>query len=97
MAKGKKGSGKTATSKGERRSSMRTRGVGVDGGDKMLRKLAAVTKGKDITLTIENPNKAETNRPFIKYKVRGKAYQKYASGGAEMKGTKNPLLAFAGE
>lgn len=97
MAKGKKGSGKHEVSKGERRSSMRTRGVGVDGGDRALRQLAALKKGKDIVLTIENPNKNETNRKFIKHKVRGKAYQKYIQGGSEMKGARNPLVAFAGE
>lgn len=94
MAKGKKASGKNYTSKGERRSSMSTRGVGVTNAEKMLRKLDALKKGKDIVLTIENPNKEQTNKKFIKYKVRGKAYQKYIQGGSEMKGAKNPLLAF---
>lgn len=92
MAKGKKASGKNAVSKGERRSSMRTRGIGLTNADKMLNKLKAVNQGKDIVLTIENPNKEQTNKKFIKYKVRGKAYQKYMQGSADMKGTRNPLL-----
>lgn len=90
---GKKASGKTYTSKGERISSMRTSTHGANSADKMLNKLAALAKGKDVTLTLENPNKAETNKRFIKYKISGKAYQKYMQGGAEMKGARNPLLA----
>jgi hypothetical protein len=93
MAKGKKSSGKHETSKGERRSSMKTAGIDITPGDKMLNKMAAVAKGKDIVITIENPNKNETNKRFIKYKVSGRAYQKYMLGGAEMKGARNPLLA----
>lgn len=93
MAKGKKSSGVTKTSNGERRSSMSTAGIGVTDGDKMLNKMAAVKNGKDIVITIENPNKNETNKRFIKYKVNGRAYQKYLQGGAEMKGARNPLLA----
>ena len=94
MAKGKKASGKHEVSKGERRSSMRTRGVGDTNVDKMLRKLEALNKGKDVVITIENPNKNETNKKFIRHKVSGKSYLKYIQGGAEMKGAKNPLLAF---
>lgn len=96
MAKGKKSSGKNEVSKGERRSSMSTRGVGVTEADKMLRKLTALNKGQDVVITLENPNKNETNRPFIRHKVNGKAYLKYVAGGAEMKGSKNPLLAIGG-
>lgn len=92
MAKGKKASGKNETSNGERRSSMKTRGVGVTEAEKMLRKLAALRKGQDVTITMENPDKTQTNRQFITHKVRGKAYLKYIQGGAEMKGSKNPLL-----
>lgn len=92
MAKGKKASGKNEVSKGERRSSMSTRGVGVTNADKMLRKLAALRQGKDVVITLANPNKEETNRPFIRHKVSGKSYLKYIQGGAEMKGSKNPLL-----
>ena len=96
MAKGKKASGKHEVSKGERRSSISTRGVGVTQADKMIRKLDALKKGKDVVITIENPNKEQTNKRFIKHKVTGKAYLKYIAGGAEMKGSKNPLLAIGG-
>ena len=94
MAKGKKASGKNEVSKGERRSSIRTRGVGDTNADKMLRKLAALSQGKDVVITLANPDKTQTNRPFIRHKVSGKSYLKYIQGGAEMKGAKNPLLAF---
>ena len=93
MAKGKKASGKHEVSKGERRSSMSTRGVGDTNADKMLRKLAALSQGKDVVITLANPDKTQTNRQFIKHKVSGKSYLKYIQGGAEMKGSKNPLLA----
>jgi PDZ domain-containing secreted protein len=93
MAKGKKASGKHEVSNGDRRSSMSTRGVGVTEADKMLRKINALKKGQDVTITLENPDKTQTNRQFIKHKVRGKAYLKYIQGGAEMKGSKNPLFA----
>lgn len=89
---GKKASGKTYTSKGERRSSISTRGVGVTMTDKMLRKIEALKKGKDVVITIENPNKSQTNKPFIKHKVSGRSYQKYVLGGADVKGSKNPLF-----
>ena len=93
MAKGKKASGKHEVSKGERRSSMSTRGVGVTEAEKMLRKIDALKKGQDVVITLENPDKTQTNRQFIKHKVRGKAYLKYIAGGSEMKGSKNPLFA----
>lgn len=66
MAKGKSSSGKSYTSKGERRSSMPTSGVGVSGAEKMNNKMAALAKGKRVVMTIANPNKAETNKPFIR-------------------------------
>lgn len=68
---GKKKLRSKATSKGERRSSIGYR----DSADKrMMNKIDALHKGKDVTFTIANPNKNETNRPFIKVKVSGKAY-----------------------
>ena len=80
MGKGKKASGKNYVSKGERRSSMKT-SSGWSSGDRMLFKMAALDKGKDVVFTIANPNKNETNKPFIKLKVDGKWWlnrQKYA-------------------
>jgi len=89
---GKKKTSSGNTSKGERRSSMKTSGLYVSNADKMLRKLDALKKGKDIVITIGNPNKAQTNKPFIKYKVSGRAYTKYVLGGSDMKGSRNPLF-----
>ena len=63
---GKKASGKNYTSKGERRSSMSTRGVNVTAADRANRQMNALRKGKRIVMTIDNPNKAETNKPFIR-------------------------------
>jgi hypothetical protein len=74
MAKGKGGSGKTYTSKGERRSSMKT--PNRDPGQRMLNQMAALAKGKDVVFTMENPNKNETNKRFIKVKVSGKDFLK---------------------
>jgi hypothetical protein len=75
MAKGK-GSGKHYTSKGERQSSISTRNT--DSGRRMLNKIAALRNGKDVVFTMENPNKNETNKRFIKVRVNGKAwYERY--------------------
>lgn len=62
---GKKGgSGKTYTSKGERASSISTP---VEyGGQKMLNKLYAARSGRKAFVTIENPNKEQTNKKFIR-------------------------------
>ena len=62
---GKKASGKNYVSKGERRSSMSTRG-GVSAAETMNNKMNALAKGKRFVMTIANPNKAETNKPFIR-------------------------------
>lgn len=74
MGKGKKASGNNYTSKGERRSSMRT--PNRDPAQKILNKMKALDKGKDVVFTIENPNKNETNKRFIKVKVSGKSWLK---------------------
>ena len=50
----------------KRRSSMRTRGFGVSPADKLLNQLDALGKGKPIVETIENPNRSQTNMPFIR-------------------------------
>jgi len=67
MAKGKGGSGKTYTSKGERRSSMKT--ASSDPGQKMLNKQKAWLKGQNPWITIENPNKEQTNKRFIRVRM----------------------------
>ena len=61
-------------SKGERRSSMSTKNR--DPGQRLLNQMAALEKGKNVVFTMENPNKEETNRQFIKVKVDGRQWQK---------------------
>ena len=87
---GKKKHSTGHVSKGERRSSMKTGSAHVHPADKLIRKMDALAKGKDVVFTIENPNKEETNKRFIKYKVKGKDYLKYMQGGADNKGMRNP-------
>ena len=65
---------KKYTSRGQRISSMKTAGWGVTPADTMLRKVNALIKGKDVVYTIENPNKNETNKRFIKVRVSGKEF-----------------------
>lgn len=65
---GKKSSGKTYVSKGERRSSIKT--AVRHPGQRLLNQVAAWEKGKNVVYTIENPNKNETNRKFIRVNAR---------------------------
>lgn len=69
----KKGSGKTYTSKGEHRnvskSTLRLMRQGKSDADKMLDKQDAWLKGRNPWITIENPNKSETNKRFIRVKA----------------------------
>lgn len=69
---GKKASGKTYVSKGERRSSISTSNSTV--AEKMLNKARARAKGKDTVWTLENPNENETNKAYIRHPVSGKAW-----------------------
>ncbi len=71
---GKKSSGTHKTSKGERRNVAKqncTSGYDVTFLDEMLNKQAALAQNKNVWMTIENPNKGETNRRFIRVKVNG--------------------------
>lgn len=43
-------------------------------GDRILNQMAALRKGKDIVMTIVNPNKEQTNKRFIKVRISGKDY-----------------------
>ena len=73
MAKGKKSSGKNYTSKGEhnnvsrwlkkacRKDYVENRSV-----ERAINQRNAFLKGKRVMLTIENPNKNETNKKFIR-------------------------------
>jgi hypothetical protein len=63
----KNSGGKTHTSKGERKSSMRTRSS--DPAQKMLNLQKAWAKGQNPWITIENPNKNETNKRFIRVRM----------------------------
>lgn len=71
MAKGK-GSGKHATSKGERISSVSTKVK--DQGQKLLNQLAALRKGRDIVLSLPNVGKDGKVHPNTKTKVNGKEH-----------------------
>lgn len=66
---GKKKSGTSYTSKGEIGRPMRSRKRHWEEGyhsDRIMNKLKAHLAGKRVMLTIENPNKNETNKPFIR-------------------------------
>lgn len=71
MAKGKKSSGKKYVSKGEHSSVSKstTRAIRkqyLDSGDRVINQLKAFRAGKRVMVTIENPNKNETNRRHIR-------------------------------
>ena len=68
---GKKKSRATQTSKGERRSVARnivkaTRRDYMQSSQRSINQLDAFLRGKNVVLTIPNPNKNETNKPFIR-------------------------------
>lgn len=72
MAKGKKSSGKSYTSKGERRSSISTSHN--DPAQKMLNKINALMKGKNIVWSLPNVGKDGKVHPNTIVKVNGKEY-----------------------
>ena len=41
---------------------------------RVLNQQKALLQGKDIVVTIPNPNTNETNKPFIRQKISGKMY-----------------------
>lgn len=61
---GKKKLRATQSSKGEHGGSLKTRVN--DPAIKMINQRKAFNEGKRVMVTIENPNKNETNRPFIR-------------------------------
>ena len=69
---GKKRSRATQTSKGERRNV--ASGLGDDRSElkKILDKMDAFRKGKNVMLTIPNPNKQATREPFIRVSAKEK-------------------------
>lgn len=71
MAKGKKSSGKSATSAGlhsnlsnSTKNALRRKYM--SSGDRVMNQLKAFRAGKRVMVTIDNPNKEELNKPFIR-------------------------------
>ena len=69
---GKKSSRTSQTSKGERRSVANGLGDNRTELKKMIDKMDAFRKGKNVMLTIPNPIKSETNKPFIRVNAKEK-------------------------
>ena len=69
---GKKRSRATQTSKGDRRNVANGLGDGRSEMKKILDKMDAFRKGKNVMLTIPNPNKSETKQPFIRVNAKEK-------------------------
>lgn len=69
---GKKRSRATQTSKGDRRNVANGLGDGRSEMKKILDKMDAFRKGKNVMLTIPNPNKSETKKPFIRVNAKEK-------------------------
>lgn len=65
---GKKKQRASQTSKGEVGNPMRTRDRSP--GTRITNQLDAWKKGKNVVLTVPNPNKSETNKPFIRVNAR---------------------------
>lgn len=42
--------------------------------DRLANQLNALKQGKDVVMTMPNPNKEQTNKKFIKVKVSGREY-----------------------
>lgn len=57
----------------KRRSSVRTRGIGVSAAEKQMFKHKALKKGKQVFETIRNPKTSETNKLFIRRPMKRKA------------------------
>lgn len=87
---GKKASGKTYTSKGERnnvnkKTSNAMRIDYIESADRALNQQKALAEGRDIVVTIANPNKEQTNKRFIKVRVSGREYLAMQKHGFQMK------------
>lgn len=55
-------------------------------GDRLLNQQAALAKGKDIVMTIPNPNKEDKSRAFIKVRISGRDHlAKLKNSGYQMK------------
>ena len=80
---GKKSSGKHYTSKGERISSISTKNT--DPGQRLLNQLKALSKGKNVIITLPETSKTLNNKgepivKMVKTKVDGKAWLKRRQG-----------------
>jgi hypothetical protein len=64
---GSKASGKHYTSKGERKSSMRTKSIGPV--DRAINIQSAYWKGQNPWITLDNPNKEQTNKRKIRVRA----------------------------
>lgn len=73
MGKGKKASGKNYVSKGQHRnvskSTLRLMRASKSETEKLLDKQNAWLKGSNPWLTIENPNKEQTNKKYIRVRM----------------------------
>ena len=79
MAKGKGGKSKGNVSQGIHSNVSKTirremRRDYLNSQMRVLNQQKALRQGKDIVVTIENPNKTETNKPFIRQRISGKSY-----------------------
>jgi hypothetical protein len=54
-------------------------------GDRFMNQMKALSQGRDVVFTIENPNKTETNKRFIKQRISGKNYLNSRKGTFMMK------------
>jgi len=54
-------------------------------GNRFMNQMKALAQGKDVVFTVENPNKEETNKRFIRQKVSGKNYLNSRKGTFIMK------------
>jgi hypothetical protein len=71
MAKGKKSSGKNYTSKGiVGTTKSRSKNDPGAAARRMMNQLKAFKEGKNVVLTIPNPNPHETNKKFIKVNAK---------------------------
>ena len=85
MAKGKRASGKHYTSKGEvptvnKKVKNAIRSDYLQSQERFVNQMRALHKGKDVVLTVPNPNKQETNKRMIKVKVSGREFLKRMTG-----------------
>lgn len=71
-SKGNVSSGKHSTVSTATRRAMREQYL--RSGERPVNQLKAVESGKDVVMTIPNPDKEQTNRPFIKKRISAKEW-----------------------